>query len=120
MEKKVYVSPEIDLSIVIAENFLSSSDSSVQAWIRSADLLTAGGTCGGLWRLPGIGGVYYQSWFPEDTLTRGYAYTGPLLRYVTPGLSADKNTPLPSFRLFNTPEISLLTFTSEVDLDVLP
>lgn len=26
MEKKVYVSPEIDLSIVIAENFLSSSD----------------------------------------------------------------------------------------------
>ena len=36
-------------------NFLSSSDSSVQAWIRSADLLTAGGTCGGLWRLPGCG-----------------------------------------------------------------
>ncbi len=91
-------------------------------FVRSADLVLAGGMAGGQWRLPLIGPVWGDGWFPDDSLVEGYHYTGNnrVLQYVSAGLGTSGTCPLPDFRLFNTPEMTLITFTSVMDFDVLP
>ncbi|MDR0928265.1 MAG: metallophosphoesterase [Oscillospiraceae bacterium] len=88
--------------------------------LRSVNLVAAGHHAGGLWRLPGIGAVWADGWFPEDGGVIGYGQTGALLQYISGGLGAAGHTPLPSLRLFNTPEMTLITFTSQLADDVLP
>ena len=89
-------------------------------FVRTVDLIFAGGTAGGQWRLPGGRGVWAQgTWFPKKALA-GYGYAGGILQYVSGGLGCGAASPLPDFRLFNTPEMTLVTFTSQIDLDTLP
>ena len=89
-------------------------------FVRTVDLIFAGGTAGGQWRLPGGRGVWAQgTWFPKKALA-GYGYAGGILQYISGGLGCGAASPLPDFRLFNTPEMTLVTFTSQIDLDTLP
>lgn len=89
-------------------------------FVRSVDLVLAGGTVGGQWRLPFIGPVFAEGFFPSREMVSGYHYAGNLLQYITGGLSTSSHTPLPAFRLFNTPEIGMITLTGNMDDDVLP
>lgn len=98
----------------------SAKDADGRSFVRTVDLLLAGGSVGGQWRLPFVGPVWSGTWFPGDAMAEGYHYTGGLLEYITAGLGTDVDNPLPDFRLFNTPEVVLITFTSQMDDDVLP
>ena len=89
-------------------------------FVRTVDLVLAGGTAAGQWKIPGVGGVWaLGEWFPKGQLD-GYGYAGSLLQYVSGGLGVDPQSPLPAFRLLNSPEVTLLTFTNQTDLDTLP
>lgn len=100
-----------------AAKLLASADGD---FVRTVDLALAGGTAGGQWRLPGGRAVWAQgTWLPQGPQS-GYGYAASLLQYVSGGLGCDPESPLPAFRLLNTPEVTLITFTSQIDLDTLP
>lgn len=106
----------------IAEKMLGVTDDTGSSFARTVDLILAGSTVGGQWRLPVVGPVWSEGWFPSDSQVAGYRYTGygALRQYITAGLGANAQNPLPGFRLLNTPEVVLITFTSVMDDDVLP
>ena len=98
----------------------SVSDPDMNKFLRSVDLILAGGTAGGQWDLPLIGPVWSAGFFPKAEMVRGYHYVGSFLQYISGGLGTLSNSPLPKFRVMNTPEMALITFTSKMDEDVLP
>lgn len=111
-----------DLHIALAPKPLSQNavqqmsnvlDENGRSFIRTVDVVLAGGTAGGQWRLPFVGPVWSGGWFPDDDMLSGYHNTGIVWQSITGGLGTDANSPLPDFRLFNTPEVTLITFTSE-------
>lgn len=79
---------------------------------RSISLLLCGDTCGGQWRLPGVGALYVpeKGWFPGDEGVVGMQRVNSINQYVTPGLGASENHPLPG-RLMNAPGASIVKFT---------
>lgn len=100
-----------------AGKLLGSTDGD---FVRTIDLVLAGGTNGGQWKLPGLGGAWaLGEWFPKEPLN-GYGYAASLLQEVSGGLGVNPQSPLPAFRLLNTPEVTLVTFTARIDLDTLP
>lgn len=108
------------LTTEAAQRMLGMTDAEGQSFIRTVDLILAGDTVGGGWRLPGIGPVWSNGWFPKATSLVGYGYAGSILQYISGGLGTNAASPLPGFRLFNTPEVTLITFTSKLDDDTLP
>ncbi len=99
---------------------LSDRLESVSGWMLSADLLVCGGTCAGQWHIPFAGGVYYRDWFPGAEALSPFRRIVSFPCAVTGGLSASGSTPLPAFRLFNTPQITKLVFTSVYSPDAVP
>ena len=89
-----------------------------QRYLYAPDLVLAGHYCGGVVRVPGYGALYvpdalqgsYHGWFPDQSRVRGQITVGNTVMYVTGGLGATDAVKFP-FRLFNTPEVSLLTLT---------
>lgn len=87
-------------------------------YLYAPDLVLAGHYCGGVVRLPGYGALYvpdalqgsHHGWFPDQARVRGQISVGNTTMYVTGGLGATDAVKFP-FRLFNTPEVSLLTLT---------
>jgi uncharacterized protein len=82
------------------------------------DLILAGHYHGGQWRLPLLGALYIPSpttgisnsgYFPSQDAVKGWSHCGDIPQYVSAGLGATDHAPLTSFRLFNTPEINLIT-----------
>lgn len=104
------------------QRMLQTTGSDETSFVRTVDIFLAGSTVGGQWRLPFAGPVWSDGWFPDDALVRGYHYAGAasLVQNISAGLGTDPQNPLPGFRLFNTPEVTLLTFTAEMDGDTLP
>lgn len=91
---------------------LDTAGEEAQAQIRSVDLVLSGGTAGGQWILPGLGPVWANGhWLPEEEVT-GLSYIANMPQYITGGLGVNAASPLPAFRLFNTPEAALITFSS--------
>ncbi len=109
--------PLKDQTVLSMQN---AGDSKATAFLRSVDVILAGGTAGGQWRLPLIGPVWYDGWFPKGAEVYGYHRVGSLLQVTTGGLGVPATSPLPPFRLLNTPEITLVTFTSEIGDDPQP
>lgn len=99
---------------------LGTGDEEINAFVRSVDVILAGGTAGGQWRIPGIGPVWANGWFPDDESVRGYHRTSNLLQYISGGLDVSSASPLPAFRLLNTPEMTLITFTAQMEEDSMP
>lgn len=86
------------------------------------DLILAGHYHGGQWRLPMFGALYIPSpttgisnsgYFPSQNAVKGWSYYGNIPQYVSAGLGASDHTSLTGFRLFNTPEINLITLTNK-------
>ncbi len=84
------------------------------AFIRSVDLMLAGGMAGGQWRLPFIGPVWAGGWLPGANMPDGLRRVGSVMQYTSRGLGVSPASPLPGIRLFNTPELALITFTSMI------
>lgn len=112
-----------------SDDFIYTSedhDPQSERFLDSPELLLAGHYCGGVWRLPLIGAIYVPDktlprggWFPEKGKVSGLSVVGETQVYVTRGMSTNGSVPLMPFRLFNPPEISLLTLTSTLPENML-
>ena len=79
-----------------------------------------------MWRLPFIGAFYVPDstmprggWFPDQSDVSGLSTVGEAQVYITRGLSTNGSVPFMPFRLFNSPEISVLTLTSTLPENML-
>lgn len=106
--------------------YSAASHGSSGKYLPEPELLLAGHYCGGVWRLPIIGALYVpdnmlprNGWFPAQADVRGLSTIGETQVYITGGLSTNADIPLMPFRLFNKPEISLLTLTATLPESML-
>ncbi len=84
--------------------------------IRRVNLVLAGHFVGGQWRLLSMGPVYVpeMGWFPGDEGILGLQRINSVNQYITGGLGASSFYPMPG-RLFNTPNVALLSFTAKIE-----
>ncbi len=91
-------------------------------FFNEPSLIVAGHNCGGVWQLPLIRQAFYvpnallprSGWFPSREDTRGLSTIGGCQVYITGGLSTTDSISLLPFRLFNPPELSVLTLTAKL------
>lgn len=95
-------------------------------FLSAPELILAGHYCGGVWRLPILGAFYVPDktlprggWFPDQQSVSGLSSVGETQTYITRGLSTNGSVPLMPFRLFNSPEISVITLTSTLPENML-
>ncbi|MBQ3423643.1 MAG: metallophosphoesterase [Clostridia bacterium] len=114
---------------VPSEAFIYTSedhDPQVERYLTSPELLLAGHYCGGVWRVPLLGAFYVpdktlprDGWFPTQDRVSGLSEIGECQVYISRGLSTNSALPLMPFRLFNSPEVSVLTLTSTLPENML-
>ena len=112
-----------------SDSFIYSAAShggSTGKYLDEPDLILAGHYCGGVWRLPLLGAFYVpdsmmarNGWFPAQEDVKGLSSVGESQLYITGGLSINSATPILPFRLFNQPEISVLTLTATLPESML-
>ena len=76
---------------------------------------------GGQWRVPFAGAMYVPDerlprggWFPDQSQVKGLRRSNSVYIYTTSGLGTSSAYHLPSFRLFNTPEIVVIKLTAKL------
>ncbi len=101
-------------------------DPAATRYLGAPELLLAGHYCGGVWRLPYIGALFVpdrtlprNGWFPADSSIVGLSSVGDIQVYITSGLSNNGSVPLMPFRMFNGPQISVLTLTATLPENML-
>ncbi|MBQ3303647.1 MAG: hypothetical protein IJH03_03800 [Clostridia bacterium] len=112
-----------------SEAFIYTSEdhkSDTERFLAAPELILAGHYCGGVWRLPIFGAFYVPDktlprggWFPDQQRFSGLSEVGEAQVYITRGLSTSGSVPLMPFRLFNAPEISVITLTSTLPENML-
>lgn len=112
-----------------AEDFIYTSEThnvSEERYLITPELVLAGHYCNGVWRLPFIGALYVPDntlprggWFPEQSGICGLSRVDETQMYITGGLSTNSTVKLMPFRLFNSPQISVLTLTSTLPENML-
>ncbi|MFE7060527.1 metallophosphoesterase [Sutcliffiella sp. NPDC057660] len=88
--------------------------------MREFDLLLAGHYHGGQFRIPFYGAFFVPEAYydrnglfpPQDRVKGLWEYKG-IKQYVSTGLGSSDTLPFMKFRLFNTPELNVITFTSK-------
>ncbi len=98
----------------------SDLDDPVHAGMRPYDLILAGHYHGGQFRIPLLGAFYVpnaseraRGFFPDPQIVSGLYEGNGIKQYVSRGLGAGGPFSFMRFRLFNTPEINLITLRSE-------
>ena len=112
-----------------SEDFIYTSethDPVTDRYLLTPELILAGHYCNGVWRLPFVGALYVPDdtfdrggWLPEQSLINGLSSVDDTQIFVTGGLSYNGAVKLMPFRLFNGPEISVLTLTSTLPENML-
>ena len=123
-----------DIHIALAhemptESFVYTSEDHApgeERFLPSPELILAGHYCGGVWRVPLLGAFYVPDktmarggWFPKQSSVAGASTIDEIQVFITCGLSTNGSVPLLPFRLFNPPEIALLTLTSTLPENML-
>ena len=114
---------------VPSDEFIYTSeehDPDSERYLIAPELLLAGHYCGGVWRIPILGAFYVPDkllpragWFPKQEDVAGLSNVGDTQVYITKGMSTNSAVPLMPFRLFNGPEISVVTLTSTLPENML-
>lgn len=125
-------STDIHISLaheVPSDSFIYTSedhDLQNERYLTSPELILAGHYCAGVWRIPLVGAFYVPDqtlsrggWFPPQERVTGLSTVGETQVYITSGLSTNGSVPLMPFRLFNSPQISVLTLTSTLPENML-
>lgn len=111
-----------------AEEFIYTSEGHEpeERYLPSPELVLAGHYCNGVWRIPFFGALYVPDgtlprggWFPEQSQICGLSAVDETQQYITGGMSNNSSVVLMPFRLFNGPQISLLTLTSTLPENML-
>ena len=115
--------------IVPNDNFIESAalhDSDEGLYLSEPELIVSGHYCGGVWRLPGLGAFYVPNrmlprsgWFPAKEDVNGLSKVSESQVYLTGGLSTNSDLPLMFFRMFNDPEITVITLTAKLQDNML-
>ncbi|CAG9620759.1 metallophosphoesterase [Sutcliffiella rhizosphaerae] len=118
---------ERSFDLIIALNHYPVADSRMDVLfsdphysIRNFDLLLAGHYHGGQYRLPLLGAFFVpeayidrNGFFPPQDRVKGlWNYRG-LKQYVSTGLGSSDTIPFLKFRLFNSPEVNVITFVKK-------
>ena len=79
-------------------------------------VVLAGHSCGGQWRVPGLGAIYVpeKGWWPEDSLLQGLDYLNGVPQYISPGLAASGFYPRQPGRFMNQPAVTLITLSARM------
>lgn len=95
-------------------------------FITEPELIVAGHYCGGVWQLPVAGAVYVPNtmlprngWFPAKEDVSGLSKVGDTQVYISGGLDTTSAIPILPFRVFNEPEINVLTLTAKLPENML-
>ena len=115
----------IGLSHVVPDDmFISSAamhDTEGENYLFEPELIVSGHYCGGVWQLPLAGAFYVPNrmlprygWFPDSEDVQGLSQVSESQVFISPGISTTKSVPLLPFRLFNDPEITVLTLTAKL------
>lgn len=98
------------------------------AYLMAPDLALAGHYCGGTWRIPLIGAFYIpdtlaprHGWFPDQSVVSGLraSTSSNTTVYTSAGLGVTDYGLFPDIRLFNNPEVTVLTITTVLTPDLL-
>lgn len=109
--------------IVPDDTFLTSAamHDNDSGYLFEPELVVSGHYCGGVWKLPIAGAVYVPNrmlprygWFPASEDVSGLSKVGESQVFITNGLSTTASIPVLPFRVFNDPEISVLTLTAKL------
>lgn len=111
-------------SLQYAEGDLSSEtqdNSRSNQYLRLIDVALCGHYVGGQWRMPFVGALYVPDerlprggWFPDQSQVEGLRRSNSVYIYTTSGLGTSSAYHLPSFRLFNSPEIVVIKLTAKL------
>lgn len=114
------IRPEDVLICVTHGPFSIDSVSSMPVMDPEFDLLIAGHYHGGQFRIPLIGAFYIpdgaserHGFLPPQDRVSGLKDWGSFQQYISRGLGASGSIPIFKFRLFNTPEINLITLVAK-------
>ena len=112
-----------------AEDFIYTSEThkaGQDRYIITPELVLAGHYCNGVWRIPFFGALFVPDytlprggWFPEQSKICGLSSVDETQMYITGGLGVNGAVRLMPFRLFNGPQISVLTLTSTLPENML-
>ena len=95
-------------------------DENYRQHLSQYELVLAAHYHGGQWRIPGIGALFIPdinkaAYFPSQDIVSGLTEVGGIRQYVTRGLVAGGTYEFMRFRLFNRPEINLITLIKNYD-----
>ena len=96
------------------------------AYLHAPDLALCGHYCGGVWRLPFIGAFYIpdslaenHGWLPDQEMVSGLRQSSSTTIYTSAGLGVTDYGFFLDFRVMNSPQISLITLTTQLTDDLL-
>jgi len=107
-------------STPLTRDYITTAKASVPAKqtlsFHHVSLVLSGGTCAGQWRIPGVGAIWAPElgFFPEDTQITGMGYNSGIWQHISPGLGVSDLYPALPFRLFNSPNVTLLVLTTSI------
>lgn len=89
------------------------------SYLRMVDMVMAGHYCGGVWNIPLYGALYIPNesaprygWLPDQDDVQGLTAMNSAYQYVSAGLGCTDAVKVPSFRLFNNSQVTVITLTA--------
>jgi len=120
----------IGLSHIVPNDSIIESaathDNQTSNYLFEPELIVSGHYCGGVWKIPFLGAFYVPNrmlpnygWFPDQEDVNGLSKIGESQVYITGGLSTTSSVPVLPFRVFNDPEVSVLTLSAKLPDNML-